>query len=210
MIRAREFIGRKRPTFSPPELRFLRSLRGPVGIQRFLDRIPYHLEATAGSPRTVLERGSAHCLEGAIFAAAALSLNGYAPLILDLEAVNDSDHVIAVYQQAGAWGAIATSNFSGCRFRSPVYRSLRELGLSYFEDYFNLRGERTLRTYSRPVNLSRFDSRAWMTTEEEVWFIAEHLCEIPHRALLTPKMMMNLSRLDARSFGAGLFGHRKK
>ncbi|PYV94172.1 MAG: hypothetical protein DMG90_00350, partial [Acidobacteria bacterium] len=116
--------------FSGTELRKLRSLRSPYGIQRYLDDLPYHLADTAWSPRRVLLEKTAHCLEGAIFAAAALRANGFSPLILDLEAERDTDHVIAVYRVDGHWGAIAKSNFSGCRFREPVHRNLRELALS--------------------------------------------------------------------------------
>src|SRR5246127_3943097 len=145
--------------FTAAELRKLRSLKNPDGIQRFLDAMPYHGAQTAWSPRRVLREGTAHCLEGAIFAAAALRVLGFPPLLLDLEAVQDTDHVIAVYRQRGNWGAIAKSNFSGLRYREPVYRSLRELAMSYFEGYINLRGERTLRAYSRPVNLAAFDRR---------------------------------------------------
>jgi hypothetical protein len=152
---------------------------------------------------------SAHCLEGAIFAAAALRANGYPPLLLDLEAHRDTDHVIAVYRQAGAWGAIATSNYAGVRFRSPVYRTLRELALSYFEGYFNLKGERSLRTFSVPVNLTRFDKLHWMTTEKPVWFIVDHLFGVKHTKLITPAMAKHLVRIDPRSFKAGLVGHRK-
>jgi hypothetical protein len=195
-------------SFTPAEKRKLKSLKDPDGIQRFLDGIPYHLADTAWSPRVVLREGSAHCLEGAVFAAAALRVNGYRPLILDLEAVNDTDHVIAVYRRAGSWGAVAASNYSGCRFRAPVYRTLRELALSYFEDYFNLRRERTLRTYSRPVDLSRFDRLDWMTTEKPVWFVAEHLLEIPHIDLLTVAQVRALRRVDHRTLKAGLLGRR--
>jgi hypothetical protein len=196
-------------SFTAKELKSLRALGTPAKVQAFLDKIPYHLASTAWSPRLVLQNKSAHCLEGAIFAAAALRANGYPPLILDLEAVQDSDHVIAVYRQNGAWGAIGSSNYSGCRYRSPVYRSLRELALSYFEGYFNLRRERTLRTFSQPVNLKQFDSQNWMTTEEPVWFIANHLLDIPHTKLLTPTRERGLIRVDNRSFNAGLTGHRK-
>ena len=196
--------------FTPAELRSLRALDAPWKIQAFLDRHPYHLADTAWSPRRVLREKSAHCLEGAIFAAAALRVNGHPPLILDLEAVNDTDHVIAVYRQNGAWGSIASSNYSTCRGRSPVYRTLRELAVSYFEGYFNLRAERTLRTFSKPIDLSRFDRRGWMTSEEPLWYIAEHLFDVPHTKLLTPSMEKSLRRLDRRSFEAGLYGRRTK
>ncbi len=142
--------------------------------------MPYHLALTAWSPRVVLRKRTAHCLEGAIFAAAALRVLGYPPLLLDLEADNDTDHVIAVFKVRGHWGSVAKSNFTGCRYREPIYRTLRELALSYFNIYFNLRGERTLRRYSRPVNLARFDAEEWTTSEEDIWEVAE--LPLRHRA----------------------------
>lgn len=196
--------------YTAAELRKLHALKTPVGIQRFLDDMPYHLAGTAWSPRTVLEKRTAHCLEGAILAAAALRTIGFPPLILDLEAEQDTDHVIAVFKVRGHWGAIAKSNFVGCRYREPVYRTLRELALSYFHIYFNLRGERSLRRYSRPVNLCQFDSRNWMTTEGDIWFIAEHLCDIPHRPLLKPGLEKHLTRVDRRTWQGEMVGHRKK
>ena len=191
-------------------MRALRGLRSPQGIQRVLDAMPYHLASTAWSPRRVLAERTAHCLEGAIFAAAALRVLGFPPLLLDLEAVQDTDHVIAVYRLRGHWGAIAKSNFSGLRYREPVHRSLRELVMSYFEGYINLRGDRTLRAYSRPVNLARFDRTGpgWMTAEADLWRVAEHLLEIRHTPLLTPALIRGLSRVDRRSLRAGLVGHR--
>ena len=115
------------------------------------------------------------------------SHSGFPALIFDLEAEQDTDHVVAIFKVRGHWGAVAKSNFTGCRYREPVYRSLRELAMSYFNIYFNLRGERTLRRYSRP-DLARFDAVNWMTTEKPIWFVAEYLCEIPHLSLLTPAM----------------------
>jgi len=194
--------------FSPAELRKLRSLRTPNGIQRFLDDLPYHLGTTAWSPRRVLAERTAHCLEGAIFAAAALRAIGRPPLVLDLEAESDTDHVVAVFKERGHWGAVAKSNYTGCRYREPIHRTLRELAISYFDVYFNLRGERTLRTYSRPVDLRRFDARDWMTSARDVWFIPEYLLDISHTPLLRPGMARRLVRLDRRSFDAGLVGHR--
>jgi hypothetical protein len=192
------------------EFRRLRALRSPVGIQRALDAMPYHLAKTAWSPRFVLRERTAHCLEGAIFAAAALRVLGFPPLLLDLEAVQDTDHVIALYRLNGHWGSIAKSNFSGLRFRAPVYRTLRELVMSYFEDYINLRGDRTLRAYSRPVDLSRFDRThpGWMRSEADLWFVPEHLVSLPHTHLLTPAMERSLSRVDRRALDAGLVGYR--
>src|SRR5215475_5695554 len=154
--------------FTSKELRKLRSFKNPYGIQIFLDDIPYHLEDTAWSPRRVLAEESAHCLEGAIFAAAALRANGFPPLLLDFEAEQDTDHVIAVFRENGGWGAIAKSNYTGCRWREPIHRTLRELALSYFNIYCNMRRERTLRRYSVHVNLKRFDRQQWMTTDKPV------------------------------------------
>jgi hypothetical protein len=196
--------------FTGAEVRKLRSLKNPHGIQRFLDEMPYHLADTAYSPRRVLRENTSHCFEGALFAAAALRVNGYPPLILDLEADQDTDHVIAIFRQNGHWGSIGKSNYTGCRYREPVYRSLRELALSYFEGYFNLRRERSLRTFSRPVNMKRFDSREWMTTDEPMWFVAEYLFDIHHYLLITPSMAKKLNRLDDRSFRAGCLGRAEK
>src|SRR5437764_5385436 len=196
--------------FNPVELRKLRALKTPAGVQRFLDSLPYHLADTSWSPRKVLQEKTAHCLEGAIFAAAALRVLGFPPLLWDLEAVNDTDHVLAVFRVRGYWGAVAKSNFAGCRYREPVYRTLRELAMSYFNIYFNLRGERTLRRYSQPVDLSRFDDRNWMTSERGVCFIAEHLCQIAHAPLLTLAQAGRLTPLDARTRAAEMLGHVSK
>ena len=116
---------------------------------------------------------------------------------------SDDDHVIAVYRTDGFWGSIGKSNYAGLRFRSPVYRTLRELALSYFEHYYNLKGEKTLRAYSRPVNLTRFDRIGWMTSEEALWAIPEHLVEISHTPIFhaTRRMFM-----DERLYKAGLVG----
>ena len=196
--------------FTGNELRTLRGFKTPAALQRFLDDLPYHLADTAWSPRMVLRNGTAHCLEGAIFAAAALRVLGFPPLLWDLEADQDTDHVLALFRVRGFWGAVAKSNFTGCRYREPVYRTLRELAMSYFNIYFNLRGERTLRRYSRPVNLSRFDHRNWMTSEESVWFIPEHLCQIPHVPLLPPNQARRLTRIDPRTRAAEMLGHVSK
>ena len=193
-------------SFTPAELRKLRSLKDPYGIQRYLDDMPYHLADTAWSPRRVLRENTSHCLEGAIFAAAALRANGFPPLIWDLEAEHDTDHVLAIYRVKDHWGAVAKSNYTGCRYREPVHRSLRELAMSYFNLYFNMRRERTLRTFSRPVNLARFDPLHWMTTEKPIWFIVDYLLEIPHTKLLRPGMTKQLHRIDERLFRGEVVG----
>jgi hypothetical protein len=195
-------------TFTPSELRKLRSLKTPFGIQRFIDAMPYHIATTSWSPRRVLRERTSHCLEGAIFAAAALRAIGRPPLLLDLEAVNDTDHVIAIFRERGHWGAIAKSNYAFLEYREPVYRTLRELALSFFPAYFNLRRDLTLRTFSRPVNLKRFDKRDWMTSEKDVWFIAEYLLTISHTTMIEPAIAKPLHRLRERDYKAGLVGHR--
>jgi hypothetical protein len=186
---------------------FLRHLTPPWRIQRFLDGLDYDL-AGAGcrSARRVLAERRVQCMDGALFAAAALRVQGHPPLLLDLEAVYDDDHVLAVFRQNGCWGAVARSNYSGLRFREPIYPTIRSLVLSYFESYFNLRRQKTLRRYSRPVNLSRFDRIAWMTSEEDLWEIPEYLVGIPHVRLLPPRVEASLSPVDRRKFEAGLVG----
>jgi hypothetical protein len=192
------------------EMRELKALKTAEHIQRFLDReIAYNKEPdgdTVRSPRRVLRDRVAHCMEGALLAAAALRVQGYPPLLLDLESVRDDDHVLAIFKQRGCWGAIAKSNYSGLRFREPVYRSLRELAMSYFEHYFNLEREKTLRKYSRPVNLARFDRIGWMTAEEDLWVISEHLAKIPHVSLLRDGAGRRMASVDDRLFAAGLVG----
>lgn len=197
-------------SFTPAEVRRLRSLKNPHGIQQLLYDQPYHVADTAWSPRRVLRENTSHCFEGAIFAAAALRVNGFPPLVIDLEAEHDTDHVIAVYKVKHHWGAISKSNYSGLGFREPIFRSLRELVMSFFDAYFNMRREKTLRTFSNPVNLKRFDRLNWMTTDKPIWFIAEHLLTIRHFSLLKPHMIKQLHRLGDRAFQAGCLGRARK
>ncbi len=196
--------------FNPREMQVLRRLETPALIQKFIDEeISYNTEkggATCRSPRRVLRDRLAQCMEGALFGAAALRSLGYEPLLVDLEAVRDDDHVLAVYRRWGCWGAIAQSNYSGLRFRDPVYRTLRELAISYFEHYFNPAGEKTLRAFSRPVNLKRFDRIRWMTAEGDLWVIPEFLCTLPHTPLLAGDVERRLSPMDRRLYAAGRLG----
>jgi hypothetical protein len=192
---------------TPRELARLRALSSPPRIQRFLDDLDYDVSGRhCRSPRRVLREGQVQCMDGALFAAAALRLQGYAPLILDLEADRDDDHVLAVYRYRGYWGSLARSNYSGLRSREPVFPSVRDLARSYLESYFNLRREKTLRRYSRPVSLARFDRRSWMSAEEDLWYVPEYLVTIRHYRLLTPAQERALAPVDRRMFGAGLFG----
>lgn len=192
------------------EFKILRNLTTAAKIQRFLDEeIQYNMEPegdTCYSPRTVLRKGVAHCMEGAMLAVVALRRLGHPPLLVDLEAVRDSDHVLAVYRAHGHWGAVAKSDYSGLRSREPVYRTIRELVMSYFEHYFNPAGEKTLRAYSRPVSLRRFDRHGWMTSEQDVWMVPNYLCEIKHTPVLSKTMPRKLAPMDKRLFAAGRLG----
>jgi hypothetical protein len=196
--------------FDARERRILRRLNSPLRIQQYLDEeIRYNKERdgdTCYSPRLVLRHRTAHCLEGALFAAAALEFHGRAPLIVDMEAVRDDDHVLAVYRAEGGWGAVAKSNYSGLRYRSPVYRTLRELVMSYFDDYYNDAGEATLRSYSRPVSLHRFDALGWQTSEKYLWEIPKHLFRVRHFPLIAGLAARRRYYLDKRKYNAGLLG----
>jgi hypothetical protein len=148
-----------------------------------------------------------HCYDGAVLAAMILGRMGYPPRIVELlPNRRDDDHILAVYRCEGGWGAVAHSNFTGLRYREPVFRSLRELVTSYFEEFFNLAREKTLRGFTAPVNLGTFDSRLWMTRDETMGDIARGLDRAPHRRLLTPRMIRRLAPVDARTYRAGLMG----
>src|SRR3984957_18335580 len=194
----------------PFERKILRHLSTPAKIQRYLDQeLGYNLEPdgdTCYSPRTVLRKGVAHCMEGAMLGAMALRRLGYPPLVVDLGAVRDSDHVLAVYRVNGYWGAVAKSDYAGLRSREPVYRNIRELVMSYFEHYYNPEGEKTLRAYSRPVNLRQFDRRGWMTSEEDVWVVPNYLCEIKHTPVVPKATLRKVAPMDKRLFAAGRLG----
>jgi hypothetical protein len=195
------------------EIRQLRQLDSPAKIQAFLDSLPYNYDTnphTCFSPRLVLRHGRAHCLEGALLAAAAFRAAGRPPLLVDLAAVRDDDHVLAVFREGRCWGAVAKSSYSGLRYRDPVYRTLRELVMSYFPHYYNLRGEKTLRAYSRPVNLARFDRLGWMSSEEDVWYIPEYLTGIPHIRLFTPAQLRRITPMDPLLYAAGMVGRRPR
>jgi len=195
----------------PTDQAVYRTLKSPAKIQDFLDnQIAYNsLPYTCYGPRLVLEHGAAHCMEGALFASAALRHLGHKPLIVDLEAVRDVDHVLAVFRENGCWGAIAKSNYAGLRFRNPVYRTIRELAMSYFEHYYNPKGEKTLRGYSKPVNLSRFDGLNWMTASEEMWAIPMYLCELKHAPVLPANGKVHRYWMDRRLYEAGRIGMRE-
>jgi hypothetical protein len=187
----------------------MQRFRKPLEIQQFLNSLNYRVEGGARSPLIVEQTRIANCFDGAVYAAAALETLGYPPLIVDMEAKNDDDHVIAVYR-SGGWGAIAKSNTTMLRSREPVYRSIREIVMSYFDGYFNVDGCRSLRNYSAPVNLRRFDSLSWRTTESWLEGIQSHLHKIRHYPIITRKMERSLSRAEPFIVQACFFNSNKK
>lgn len=193
---------------SSPQLELFSRLNSPASIQAFLDDIPYSPENANRCPLSVLQDRQAHCLDGGLFAAAALRQLGYPPLIIDLlpDPGMDDDHVLALYQRDGYWGAVAKSNYVGLRFREAIYRNLRELVLSYFEDYYNINGQKTLRGYTRPLNLQTFDKIGWMWRNEGADAIEQRLGQLKRIPLLNAAMVGGLSAMDKRSFEAGMVG----
>ena len=178
------------------EKMFFDKLKTPFEIQLFLNSIKYNPDYITRSPRLVLHKKMANCFEGALFAAAVLRMLGHKPLIVDLMAYNDDDHVIAIFKQNNLYGAVAKSNTTTLRFREPVYRSIRELVMSYFDFYFNTLGDKSLRSYSNPVNLARFDKYNWMTTEDDLEFIGDYLFAIKHNKILDAKSIRSLCPAD--------------
>jgi hypothetical protein len=192
---------------SAEERAIMSGLTSPAGIQAFLDSILYSLDDFYRCPLRVLRDRTAHCFDGAMFAAMMLRRIGYPPLILDmLSNGRDDEHLLALFKAGGHWGAVAKSNFVGLRFREPVYRTIRELVMSYFAQYYNLEREKTLRGYTGPLNLKRFDSLDWMTADETMELIAQRTEEIRRVMLVDAKMEKRLSLVDERSYQAGLIG----
>jgi hypothetical protein len=201
--------------FTTRERAVLARLSSPERVQQFLDdEIGYNHERngeTCLSPRAVLRDRIAHCGEGSIFAAAALRFHGRAPLVIQLRAVRDTDHVLALFRAPNgrggrAWGAVAKSNYAGLRYRSAVYRSVRELVMSYFEDYYSPSGERSLRSFTRPLDLSRFDGRGWETADGDICDVSDWIATRRFHPLLTRAQVRGLSRVDKRLYLSGLVG----
>ncbi|MDP3882039.1 MAG: hypothetical protein Q8Q31_04155 [Nanoarchaeota archaeon] len=195
-------------SLSDREYRTLKTLKTPAKIQDFLNDLKMNYDDgndTCMSPRMVLCTGKAHCVEGAILAAAALRLQGHPPLIVDLEATKDDyDHVIAVFQKNGYWGALGKTAHAVLRYREPIYRDIRELVMSFFHEYFLTKGgKKTLRTFSEPLDLSIFDSKEWMASEKDVWYIPEKLVSIKHFPILTRGQIYSLRRADSIEIEAG-------
>lgn len=188
------------------EDRELGALSSPHLVQEFLSGLDYSTDPFYRSPRSVLRDRKAHCADGAFFAAAALRRLGHPPAILDLKAVRDDDHLLALFRVGGRWGAVAKSNTTVLRFREPVFRTLRELVLSYFEFYFNVRGEKTLRSYSVPLRLDRFDALEWTVRDEALPRIVARLDSSRHIPILPRAMESSLSPVSPQVLEAGLLG----
>ena len=188
---------------------FLKTLTSPEKIQEYLYSVRYNPVAEIKSPKRVIETGIANCFEGSILAAAAFNLKGQEPLILDLVAVNDDDHILALFKKKGYWGAISKSNTPLNEYREPIYRSLRELVMSYFDFYFNKFGQKTLRKYSRSFNLTPFNDRNWITTVEDLEFIEDDLNLTRHYSILKPSIQGKFLRANPRLLKAGFLGAMK-
>ncbi len=191
------------------ELARLRDLDTPVAVQAFLDATPYSVDDYYRCPRRVLRDGFAHCVDGAMLAAAALALHGYPPLVFELRAERDDDHLLVPFRVDGHWGAVAKSNCSGLRYREPVYRSRRELVMSYFEVYFNVEAQRCLRSYSSVLDLDRLTagwSADWRFDDAAIDRVVERLEASRHYPVVTEAMVRRLTPVDARSYAAGLLG----
>ncbi len=192
---------------TPQELAILRPLKTPAQIQDFLDSIPMNHEKegeTHWCPRRVLKENKAHCIEGALLAATALWLHGEDPIILDLKgAPPDYDHVVALYKRNGYWGAISKTNHATIRFRDPVYKTIRELVLSYFHEWFmNVDGKKTLLSYSRPFNMKKLGT-AWVTREDDWWELDDILNALPHFPLVPKGNQKFIRDADAMELKAG-------
>lgn len=190
------------------ELKILGSFTSPVKIQQYLDSIEYSAESRYRSPRTVLRERKAHCFDGAVFAAAMLKRLGYPPLIVDMQAVRDDDHVIAIFKRNGKVGAVAKSNFVGLRFREPIYRDVRELVMSYFPSFYNMDMEYSLRQFTVPLHLGKY--RNFEFDDDVMEAIGLKLSYIPVTKLMTPSEIRSLHDVDQRTFKAGMMGAIKK
>ncbi len=174
------------------EIKIFKKLNTPAKIQDFIDKLLPNFEKsgeTCSSPRTTLARGTAHCLEGAYLAAAILWFHGEKPLLLDLKSSKkDFDHVVTLFKKDGYWGAISKTNHAVLRYREPVYKTIRELALSYFHEYFtNHDGRKTLRSFSRPFNLKKF-GKSWIIINEDLWDIGAALDDSPHIEIVPKKI----------------------
>ncbi|MBW8906035.1 MAG: hypothetical protein JF611_10260 [Betaproteobacteria bacterium] len=198
---------------TPREFALLRRLDTPQKIQAYLLGLKQNFEHDGESCRTVREvirTGRAHCIEGAMLAAAALWVHGEPPLVLDMRAQHDFDHVVALFKRNGRWGAISKTNGIGLRWRDPVYRSLRELAMSYFHEYYNGHSHKTLREYSLPYDLRRMEAAVWVSGTKHCWVVGEKLDEIRHFKLVTGHHLKAVTRRDAFERRIGVLGQYRK
>jgi hypothetical protein len=188
------------------EFAVLRRLDTPQKIQRFLYALGQNFEVdgdTCRPVREVLRTRSAHCIEGAMLAACALWVHGEPPLVMDMRAVRDYDHVVALFRRHGRWGAISKTNGIGLRWRDPVYRNLRELAISYFHEYCNKREHKTLREYSVPFDLRRVDTKQWVSGTKNAWDLANGLDDLRHFRLVDGRHLKSVTRRDEFERRAG-------
>ena len=166
------------------ERKLFQKLDSPQKIQDFLDKLPINFELngeTYMSPRRVIRERTAHCLEGALLACAAIAYHGGKPLILDIQTIaEDDDHVVALFKQHGRWGAISKTNHAILRYRDPVYLTPRELAMSYFHEYFLWPGKKTMRAYSKPFNMNQYKLEEWLTPEEDLNWLAQVIDDSEH------------------------------
>ncbi len=192
---------------SRAERRVFERLSTPTRIQDYLERLPANFETTGEtcrSPRRVINDRTAHCVEGALLAAAALWYHAQPPLLLDLKTTTDDlEHVVALFRRGGYWGAISKTNHAVLRYREPVYRSVRELAMSYFHEYFLDNGKKTLRSFSRPFDLRGHRLRGWVTSADDLWNVCSALDQSPHQAIVPSSMIRDLRRADPIEREAG-------
>ena len=198
-MRSRRYARREDLGLTAAEFALLERLDTPQKIQAYLYGLRQNFEVggdTCRSVRQVLHVGRAHCIEGAMLAACALWVHGEPPLLLDMRAVRDFDHVVALFRRHGRWGAISKTNGIGLRWRDPVYGTLRELAMSYFHEYTNRRDHKTLRQYSMPYDLRRVDPKVWVSGEKQAWFVAEELDRLKHFPLVNGHHLKAVTRRD--------------
>src|SRR5438552_2092364 len=195
------FARREHLGLAPSEFAVLERMSTPQKTQAFLNAIPMNHELggeTIFSVREVLRRRRAHCIEGAFVAACALWVHGELPLVLHLDCdPSDYPHVVALFRRRGCWGAMSKTNGAVLRYRDPIYRSLRELALSYFHEYCGKRGRKTLRSYSAAFDLRRIDPVLWVTRDRSCLEANNRLAAARHYPLLSRRQEKLLSRRDA-------------
>lgn len=193
--------------FSKKEIALFKKLKSPAKVQDFLNSLPANMEGdgeTCRSPLATLRAGEAHCMEGALLGAYILSLHGFVPYIIHLSAEDsDQDHVFVSFKVGKNWGSVSKTNHAVLRYREPVYRDPRELVMSFFHEYFlNSTGEKTLRSYTLPIDLRKF-GKEWITREGDVWDIDEKITKTKHYPILSKAQIKNLRKAEKIEIEAG-------